>query len=52
MDKRQRTLRRVNVSDAAAAERMFELLMGDEVAPRKEFIIAGSEGMSRERIDV
>jgi DNA gyrase subunit B len=52
MDKRQRTLRRVNVSDAAAAERMFELLMGDEVAPRKEFIIAGSGDLSRDRIDV
>jgi DNA gyrase subunit B len=52
MDKRYRTLRRVNVSDAAMAERTFDLLMGDEVAPRKEFIIAGSEGMTRERIDV
>ncbi|TAJ46264.1 MAG: type IIA DNA topoisomerase subunit B [Herbiconiux sp.] len=52
MDKRYRTLRRVNVADAAVAEKMFDLLMGDDVAPRKEFIIQGSEGMSRERIDV
>ncbi|WP_374945652.1 type IIA DNA topoisomerase subunit B [Agreia sp.] len=51
MDKRHRTLRRVGVSDAERAERTFDLLMGDDVAPRKEFIIAGSEGMSRERID-
>ncbi|WP_291055528.1 DNA topoisomerase IV subunit B [Herbiconiux sp.] len=52
MDKRYRTLRRVGVADAAVAEKMFELLMGDDVAPRKEFIITGSETMSRDRIDV
>jgi DNA gyrase subunit B len=52
MDKRYRTLRRVGVADAAKAESMFDLLMGDDVAPRKEFIIQGSDGMSRDRIDV
>jgi len=52
MDKRYRTLRRVGVADAAVAEKMFELLMGDDVAPRKEFIIQGSDNMSRDRIDV
>jgi DNA gyrase subunit B len=52
MDKRYRTLRRVGVADAAVAEKMFELLMGDDVAPRKEFIIQGSDNLSRERIDV
>ncbi|WP_368499662.1 type IIA DNA topoisomerase subunit B [Herbiconiux sp. A18JL235] len=52
MDKRYRTLRRVGVADAAAAEHMFDLLMGDDVAPRKEFIIQGSDALSRERIDV
>jgi DNA gyrase subunit B len=54
MDRRYRTLRRVTVVDAEAAEeasRVFELLMGNEVAPRKEFIIAG-EGLNRSRIDV
>jgi DNA gyrase subunit B len=54
MDRRYRTLRRVTVIDAEAAEeasRVFELLMGNEVAPRKEFIIAG-EGLNRSRIDV
>jgi DNA gyrase subunit B len=54
MDRRYRTLRRVTVNDAEAAEeasRVFELLMGNEVAPRKEFIIAG-EGLNRSRIDV
>jgi DNA gyrase subunit B len=53
MDRRYRTLRRVTVRDAEAAEeatRVFELLMGNEVAPRKEFIIAG-DGFDRTRID-
>jgi DNA gyrase subunit B len=52
MDRRHRTLRRVNITDAVNAERVFELLMGNDVAPRKDFIIAGSDGLSRERIDV
>jgi len=50
MDRRNRTLRRVNVNDAEAASRMFELLMGNDVAPRKEFIVAG-QGLNRDRID-
>lgn len=52
MDRTHRTLRRVQVTDAANAERVFELLMGNDVAPRKDFIIAGSGGLSRDRIDV
>ena len=51
MDRQHRTLRRVQVGDAAAAATVFELLMGNEVAPRKEFIIAG-DGLNRSRIDV
>jgi DNA gyrase subunit B len=51
MDRRNRTLRRVNVGDAEQASRVFELLMGNDVAPRKEFIIAG-DGLNRSRIDV
>jgi DNA gyrase subunit B len=51
MDRRHRTLRRVQVGDAAAAAHVFELLMGNDVAPRKEFIIAG-DGLNRARIDV
>ena len=50
MDRRYRTLRRVRVSDAEAAASVFELLMGSDVAPRKEFIIAG-DGLDRARID-
>jgi DNA gyrase subunit B len=50
MDRRGRTLRRVNVNDGAAAEAVFELLMGNDVAPRKEFIVAG-DGLDRSRVD-
>ncbi len=50
MDRRGRTLRRVTIGDAEGASRMFELLMGNDVAPRKEFIVAG-QGLDRDRID-
>jgi DNA gyrase subunit B len=52
MDRRHRTLRRVRVQDAEQAAKVFELLMGNDVAPRKDFIIAGSNELSRSRIDV
>ncbi|HST82112.1 MAG TPA: DNA topoisomerase IV subunit B [Kineosporiaceae bacterium] len=52
MDPRQRTLRRVRMADAAAAERVFELLMGNDVAPRKDFIVDGAARLDRERIDI
>ncbi|MCG2624193.1 type IIA DNA topoisomerase subunit B [Arthrobacter sp. I2-34] len=51
MEPRHRTLRRVRIEDAEAAERAFDLLMGSDVAPRKEFIIAGAAMLDRERID-
>ncbi|MCL2514523.1 MAG: type IIA DNA topoisomerase subunit B [Microbacteriaceae bacterium] len=51
MDRAHRMLRRVRVSDAEQATRVFEMLMGNEVAPRKEFIIDNSETLSRDRID-
>ena len=51
MDRNARSLRRVRVEDAAAAETVFELLMGNEVAPRRDFIIDSADGFERERID-
>lgn len=45
-----RTLRRVRVSDAQAASDVFELLMGNDVAPRRDFLVSGP-GLSRDRID-
>jgi len=49
MDPDHRTLRRITIKDAQAAEKMFELLMGNEVAPRKEFIATAD--IDRARID-
>ena len=38
MDPARRTLRRVAISDMVEADRIFTLLMGPEVEPRREFI--------------
>ena len=38
MDAGSRTLAQVNLEDAAAADRIFSMLMGDQVEPRREFI--------------
>ncbi|MDF1703326.1 MAG: DNA topoisomerase IV subunit B [Aeromicrobium sp.] len=51
MDPRHRTLRRLTVDDAEEASEVFELLMGSEVAPRKDFIVAGAYELDPDRID-
>lgn len=51
MDPRHRTLRRLTVDDAEAASDVFELLMGSDVAPRKEFVIAGAYEVDADAID-
>jgi DNA gyrase subunit B len=51
MDRGGRLLRRVRLEDAEGAGRVFELLMGNEVAPRREFIVDSSDRLSREAID-
>ncbi len=38
MNPETRTLRQVTIDSAAEADRVFSMLMGDEVAPRREFI--------------
>jgi DNA gyrase subunit B len=49
MDPDHRTLRRITMKDVTKAEAIFELLMGNEVAPRKDFI--SNADIDRERID-
>lgn len=51
MDPRHRTLRRVTLKDAENAEAVFDLLMGNDVAPRKDFIIDSAAELDRQRID-
>ena len=51
MDPRHRTLRRVTVADLDSAAQVFELLMGNDVGPRKDFIVDSAHALDRERID-
>ena len=51
MDPRHRTLRRITVDDDDVAAGVFELLMGSDVAPRKEFIVQGAYEVDVEAID-
>ena len=54
MDPKHRTLRRITVEEGEAMEQAiatFEKLMGNEVAPRKEFIIEGAYALDADRID-
>ncbi|HZX07622.1 DNA topoisomerase IV subunit B [Kribbella sp.] len=52
MDPRHRTLRRITVDDVEAASQVFDLLMGNDVAPRKEFLVQGAYELDENRIDV
>ncbi|HVK27293.1 MAG TPA: DNA topoisomerase IV subunit B, partial [Nocardioides sp.] len=51
MDPRRRTLRRLTVDDANLSAEVFELLMGSDVAPRKEFIVQGAYEVDMEALD-
>jgi DNA gyrase subunit B len=51
MDPRRRILRRISLGDAEAAEKTFELLMGTDVAPRREYIVNSAALLDRSRID-
>ncbi len=51
MDPRHRTLRRIRIEDAAVAADVFSMLMGNEVAPRRDFIISGAAELDPSRID-
>jgi DNA gyrase subunit B len=51
MDPRRRMLRRITLPDAEAAEKMFDLLMGSDVAPRRDYIVNSAALMDRSKID-
>ncbi|HKD86890.1 MAG TPA: DNA topoisomerase IV subunit B [Streptosporangiaceae bacterium] len=51
MDPRHRILRRIRIEDTEAAENMFDLLMGSEVGPRREFIADHATELDPSRID-
>jgi DNA gyrase subunit B len=51
MDPRHRTLRRIRIEDAAAAAEIFNLLMGTDVAPRRDFIVGSAAELDPSRID-
>ncbi|MGI5288290.1 DNA gyrase/topoisomerase IV subunit B [Nonomuraea polychroma] len=51
MDPRHRILRRVRIEDAEGAEGIFSLLMGSDVAPRREFIVNSAAEVDRDHID-
>ncbi len=42
MDPNQRLLKKVTITDAAEADRIFSMLMGEDVAPRRDFIEANA----------
>ena len=52
MNPETRTLKRVEIEDAAEADRVFTVLMGDRVAPRREFIETYGSKMNLSDLDI
>lgn len=52
MNPETRTLRRIEIEDAAEADRVFTMLMGDRVAPRREFIETFGPRMNMTDLDI
>ncbi len=52
MNPETRTLKRVEIEDAAEADRIFTILMGDRVAPRREFIETHSSKLNMTDLDI
>jgi DNA gyrase subunit B len=52
MDPEKRTLLKVTLEDAVEADRIFTILMGDKVAPRREFIETHSAELDFAQLDI
>jgi DNA gyrase subunit B len=52
MNPETRTLKQVEIEDAAEADRMFTVLMGDRVAPRREFIETHAPKLNLNDLDI
>ncbi|QNG29069.1 DNA topoisomerase (ATP-hydrolyzing) subunit B [Synechococcus sp. LTW-R] len=52
MDPTTRMMKRVEIEDAAEADRIFTILMGDKVAPRREFIETHSAELDLAQLDI
>jgi len=52
MNPESRTLKRVEIEDAAEADRIFTVLMGDRVAPRREFIETNGPKLNLTDLDI
>ncbi|MCU0550585.1 MAG: DNA topoisomerase (ATP-hydrolyzing) subunit B [Leptolyngbya sp. Prado105] len=52
MNPETRTLKRVEIEDAAEADRVFTVLMGDRVAPRREFIETYGSKLNMADLDI
>jgi len=52
IDQSRRLLRRITLDDAEAAAEMFEVLMGSNVEPRRNFIVDNALTLDREQLDI
>ncbi len=52
MNPETRTFKRINIEDAAEADRIFTILMGDRVAPRREFIEKHGPRLNLAELDI
>jgi DNA gyrase subunit B len=52
MNPETRTLKQIDIEDAAEADRIFTILMGDRVAPRREFIETHSSRLNLAELDI
>ena len=51
MDPEKRSLKLVTIEDATSADRMFSVLMGDNVVPRKHFITTNAANLNSNDLD-